>query len=310
MGVDRPRDARPDQQALEAAAAWAARVGASGDDPAVLAGLQAWRRADPRHDAAWRLAAEAWALGGSVRPAPRAVGRRRVVLGAAAAASAAALAVGLDLPVTLRSDHRTAIGERRSLALANGHTLHLNTDTAIALAEGEVLRVDLLRGEVLAEATDSRHPLQLRSPAVSAAVAGGAVALRLGGAADATVTATAGRIAAWVPAPSRAERMLGAGQQVDVVAGAFSSARPVAAETATAWRRGRLVVQDWPLERLVAELDRYHHGRIFLRSGAGSGRRVEGVFDIDDPLSAIPVLERAFGLTATRLTRLVTILHG
>ncbi len=315
MGVDRPPGARPDQPALEAAAAWAARVGSAGNDPALVADLQAWRRADPRHEAAWRLAAEAWSLGGSVQAAPaasRRVGRRRVMFGAAAAATATALVVGLDLPVALRADHRTGIGERRSVALANGRALHLNTDTAVAVAMGDggTMQVELLRGELLAEATDSRHPLQLRSPAVSAAAAGGAVVLRLRSDADATVTATAGRIATWIQAPSEAGLSLDAGHQVDVASGAFSAVRPVAPDQATAWRRGRLVVQDWPLERLVAELDRYHLGRIILRGAAGGGRRVEGVFDIDDPLSAIPVLERAFGLTATRLTRFLTILQG
>ena len=57
-----------------------------------------------------------------------------------------------------------------------------------------------------------------------------------------------------------------------------------------------------PLEEVVSELNRYHHGRIMISGEHLKTLRVTGVFDATEPLEVIDIIERTLNVTATRFS--------
>jgi transmembrane sensor len=78
---------------------------------------------------------------------------------------------------------------------------------------------------------------------------------------------------------------------------------------ADAWTRGRIRVLNRPLAEVVAELGRYRHGVIRVVDSDLARRPVSGSFDLHDPVGAIDVIERTLGVTSTRLTDRIILIH-
>ncbi len=152
---------------------------ASADDRAAF---DLWLQADPRHEAAWTQAQQVWMRVGKIGPAfanraaaqyqaaytphpepdrlrrharsaagnprPAPVSRRRLFVAAAAvAAIVAPTALVLSRP-GLFADQRTAVGERRTVALPDGSTIELAGASALSVDfSASMRRVVLQEGE-------------------------------------------------------------------------------------------------------------------------------------------------------------------
>lgn len=337
----------PDGGIDEAAQDWFLRLcGNAG--PAERAAFEAWRSADPRHETAYREVCEAWQLAealepafaarASVRPAqprPAAVpgrGRRaatgnsriggrhrRAALGALAAALATVIvAAAVDLPMLLRADYSTAVGELASVTLPDGSIAYLNTDSAVAIDfSGPRRQVSLLRGEALFEvAAMPDRPFDVLALGGRSTALGTAFAVRERGE-TATVTVTEGRVR--VAAPSAATTtpptpepgvMLDGGEQVSYRSGSHPGpVAPVDGRAATAWRDGAIVIDDLPLAEALAEIDRYRRGKILLLADAADAATVTGRLSLRSLDSGIAALAATHGLTVTPLTDLLLIVR-
>src|SRR5690349_16515735 len=127
----------------DAAIAWFVRLRDEQVSEADRAAFAAWRRADPAHEQAWRELEAIWGALDQLAPpklatpatavsAPRR--RPRPLWQPLAAAAMLLLAVTASLrlqPPGLFADHRTAIGERRTIALADGSRVELGPGSAI-----------------------------------------------------------------------------------------------------------------------------------------------------------------------------------
>jgi len=103
--------------------------------------------------------------------------------------------------------------------------------------------------------------------------------------------------------------VLKAAQQVSYGAQGLGPVEKADLAAAAAWRRGKLAFVDVPLGEVIAELDRYHPGAIRVLDAALSGKKVSGVFDARDPLKAVEALENSLGLTSTRLSDYLILVH-
>ena len=79
-------------------------------------------------------------------------------------------------------------------------------------------------------------------------------------------------------------------------------------DQATAWRRGRLVFSNVPLERVVAELNRYRRGRIVIADTRLAQRQVSGVFPTTDLDGALESITRELHAHTTAVPPFVTLL--
>jgi transmembrane sensor len=326
----------------EAAANWVARLGGAPASDAERRALDAWLAEDPRHGAAFAEANEAWRRMGDVAADLRSpVGGRppmpppiaspwqvaapahrppiRWLRAAAMAATVLVILAGAGLwlgdpRIILAADHRTAPGERRVVVLADGSTVELGPASAIALRYGDAeRRVELLSGQAYFIAAPRRG--EERRPFVVEARAGTARALgtqfmvdRLPESVEVTVVEHDVAVAVAIPDGREPQVVLSPGQSVQYADAGLAPVRAVKLEQALAWRRGRLFFDRVPLDRVVAELNRYRRGRIVIGNAALATRTVSGVFDTNDPDAVLATVARELGARMASAP-LITVLY-
>lgn len=310
-----PSDARrPPADPLDAAAYWFARDSGGLMSAAERSEFDAWRRADPAHERAYREMLDTWALTRAVpdhklRPLLRPAaperrfspGRRRLAWGVGATACAAA-AVGLASPgwwpaSTLPAQrYATARGERRRVDLEDGSVLTLNTGTQTEVRYTRSERRVTLHpgGEIMLDVSpDASHPFIVNTEIGRVRVTGTRFNVRHDGG-QMAVAVESGSVEViagpwWngqrVKLPAGyGVRMAGGGETVRI--------QPVDVATLTAWRQGKTVFNDTPLAEVVREINRYRAQPIQV-APALARVRISGVFDVDDTgafLKALPAL--------------------
>lgn len=309
---------------------WLARLHSGAAVPADRAAFAAWRASSPAHAAAACEAEALWSDLGATRtattfrhdagvlpfkaperPKPGPI-RRRVVLAGALAASLAVVVAGSGVlgPVAgLFADHSTGIGDQRRVALPDGSIAVLNTATALSVrfAEGE-RRVVLHAGEIFLEvAKDADRPFLVEAGRGEARAVGTVYAVRRQG--DAVGVTVAEGVVEVGLAGSDAPVRLTVGQHATY--GAHrppTQASTVDAGAETAWRRGKLIFNRRPLGEVVAELERYRHGRILVTGEDLRRLQVTGVFDLAQSNDLLRAIEQSLPVKVVRLP-LLTVIH-
>ncbi|UVL63630.1 FecR family protein [Pseudomonas sp. B21-032] len=206
----------------------------------------------------------------------------------------------------LYADHVTDPGERRELRLEDGSRLWMNGDTVLSVNYSHNQRgITLYQGEALFEvAKDSSRPfivhaaqgdvqaigtrfdVDQRGDKVTVQVSEGIVQLSSGGE---TLRLPAGQSTAYRQglAPQMAV-------EVDV-------------QDVATWQRGKLIFNARPLGEVLAELDRYIPGVLYLTDETLAARRISGTFEVDDPHAALNALEQTQPLRITRLPLLTLV---
>lgn len=274
------------------AADWVARRDRGFSDAEVKA-LEAWLAADDRHRGAFVRAHAAWLLldrSRALADAPPVVQRKtlsRRTLAFGGGAIAAGVAAAAVLPRLLGAERfATQIGEARSVPLADGSSVDLNTASRIAVTYGADRRdVALETGEAWFDVAKDRHrPFVVSAgPARVRAVGTAFTVRRLGD--DVRVTVTEGVVELWrEDAPERAPVRVAAGGQalLTPARAVLSTLAPDTLDGGLAWRTGRVVLRDVPVEEAVAEINRYNERPIEIAPDARGGRIV-GVFRARDP---------------------------
>ncbi len=304
-----------DDEIWNAAFDWLMRAEANPGDPALAAALRAWLGADTAHAQAFDQVCRTWHAAPHLqatladprppassrrpptRPGPR-LSRRQVLAGAGAMAAGLALYAGTGAPRRLFADIATATGEFRTVTLEDGTHVHMDTATAIRLDfAGPDRRAALLGGRAYFDvARDAGRPFAVTAGPAEVTVIGTRFDLRLDDD-SLSVAVEHGRVAVGM-----AGRRLtpddglvgGDSLRIDLTTRA---ARRAATDpgTDTAWRDGRLEVEDWSIAQVLAELDRYHRGVILLGDAAFGRHRVSGSFDLTRPDQAARSVARAQG---------------
>ena len=225
---------------------------------------------------------------------------RRVWIGALAAMVVAAAGVGYFLtgrPV--HEEYRTAVGEQRSITLADHSMVNLNTDTALDVTLSKDLRrVDLHHGEAFFSV--AHEP----SRAFEVWAAGGkvrAVGTQFGVAVDrddVTVSVLEGIVVVQPLATGTgAAPQVTANQSVRYRSGGTIGTVGVAdVNRINGWREGKLVFERVPLADAVAEYNRYTTRKVVLRSAEIGRQDVSGTLRIGDAQALMFLLRESVGL--------------
>jgi transmembrane sensor len=318
-------------QAIERVASeWLLRCENGLDDCSTRA-LAAWRKADPRHEAAFsRLVATAAVLERAQRRgdavsivtqlglrARRRRGRRIALAGAAAFV---VLLLGINWGsklVSLPAPSQTMAAAGPLRQLPDGSLVELNVGAAIDVRyEAAVRRVVLQRGEAHFSVTkDAARPfivvaagvevravgtaftVDLQSAAVEIVVTEGRIALDRLTAAPTAVAGAPATIPAIVEAGHRARLERGPAQgpapEIIAMSGAELGQR-------LAWRKPRLEFNNLELAQAVALMNRHNRLQIVVADADAGRLRVSGTFLSDNPEGFVRIVESTFDLQAER----------
>ena len=306
-----------DRRVIKNAAGWYAQLCSGDCGEAERAAFEAWRRAHADHEQAWR---QVEALRGRFLGLPREISvntlrmaeqpdlqRRAVLRGFAGVglASGTAWMAGTRLPWgEWTAGQRTAIGEQREICLADGSRLLLNTASAVDVRFDETQRlVRLYAGELLIETALDPAPIdrpfmvqtphgRLRSLDARFAVRSEAESTRLLVLDRAVEVLAQGRDQ---PFTLQASAQLSFSRD-------HIGASKRAADANVAWTHGQLIVDDWTLAEVIAELGRYQTAALICDE-AVSRLRVSGAFPLRRLEQALAALTQTLPIALTRSTR-------
>lgn len=328
----------------QAAAGWLARRDGGRWGAGDEAALQAWLDADVGHrvaflrlQAAWQESGRLQALGAgwqdsaaparghwqatpsgrreqmlqamAQRPAAMRPMRRhrfaRFAMAATLAGCALALAWGWRSQTRVdTATYRTAMGEVRTLPLADGSRATLASATGIEVRLSARARdVALTSGEAIFEvAKDPRRPFAVAADGYRAVAVGTRFSVRRDVAAL-RVVVTEGTVRLDAP-PTAA----GATPSVVLPAGSVALVRgngllvrslPLAdAQRLLDWRDGLLAFRDAPLSEVVAEFNRYNARKLVLADAQAGALRIGGSFRWDNTEGFVRLLEAGFPVRA------------
>lgn len=309
----------PPQVARRAVEWWVDRqAGRTGE--AFDAALARWRAEDPAHDAAWRhIETMQQRLGGltagldpqaahAALLSPRA-GRRRAAVKALAvllfAGGAAWMAEPARRAAIWPADLRTAVGERRTVTLADRTVVVLDTDTALDVRFDAAARgLRLLRGTIMVTSGHDdcvpARPLVVATAQGELRPLGTRFAVRQRDGAT-RIEVFAGAVRVQPDDAAARARVIAAGEGADFTRDAIGVQAPLDAY-ASAWTGGMLVASRMRLADLVAELDRYRRGSLRC-DAAVADLRVSGTYPLDDPARVLDTLKATLPIDVHYLTR-------
>jgi transmembrane sensor len=309
--------------ALQAAAQWYAQLSSGTANIDDQQAWSAWHAANADHRWAWaqvealqrrmsdhraQLPSEVAARTFSIAEALPRESRRAVLKGfvLCAAVGGTAFSAWRHSPAWL-AQYATATGEQREIVLADGSTLILNTASSVDVVfDANERRVKLYAGEILIQTASDPMRVDGASRRFVVETAHGEVEAlgtrftvrKMAESSEAAVLESAVEIR---PAHSDMRRVLQAGQHADFSAYDIGEALALA-EGHGSWREGMLVATDWPLAKLLAELERYRPG--YLGCSEEAGRlRISGAFPIHDTDLALTAINKALPVNIVKRTR-------
>jgi transmembrane sensor len=303
----------------EEAAVWAWRMDSATVSAADRQAFEAWLRQDPRHARASKELSGVWqsldVLAEAKRDekiatftAPRGV-RRRWWLAAAAVLAAVAIGVawleqGSELQVLA-----TAVGQQRTVTLADGSVVALNTNTIVETnLKRRTREINLRKGEAHFQvAHDASRPFLVHAGDAVVRAVGTEFEVRVLPDQHVDVVVNEGQVEvrpALLPAsrPQASVRALSAGQRLSTASVDYAittvSAEQLSSELA--WREGAIVFDGQRLSDAIAEVERYTDARIMVNDPATAALRVGGRFRTGDVQEFFDALQAALPVTVRR----------
>ncbi|VVD92426.1 histidine kinase [Pandoraea pneumonica] len=286
----------------------------------VITAWQQWREAHPDHERAWKriesvrgklqpLASpvEASIAQAALTP-PASPARRRTIKTLAVLLFAGGGTWGALHSVPWQrwsADYRTSVGERRTLALADGTQLVMNTGSAIDIALNEhERRVRLIAGEILI--TTAPDPQQPARPFLVETAQGTARALGTrytvrewdGGT---HVSVYQGAVELRPSREPSRSLVLQAGRHASYTADTISPPIDVPSRE-VAWAEGFIVARSMRLADFVAELARYSDTSLSCDPRVAD-LRVSGSFPLDDVGKVLDTLGTTLAVRTDSVTR-------
>lgn len=325
-----------EEQILEEAASWSARLAAPDCSAADRADFERWHDQNEAHAAAYAaavalseqlsasddarlraMADAAYALGTGIGQ-PKAYRSRRWAKPLALAAGMATVAVGIHLAPPLAQrvpaavTYITATGEQRDLTLADGSLVHLDvaSELQVRMAEHE-RRIELIKGRALFEvAHDSNRPFSVTAGGVRTTALGTVFQVQRQEK-QILVTLSEGSVSV-VPETDRAahQERLRPGEQIsfDTSTAAWNK-HDVDPEIATSWSRQRHIFRSTPLGEALEEINRYSAKKVRLADQSLSMLPVSGNFITGDSALIVSAFSAVLPVRAIEGSDEIILVH-
>jgi len=310
----------------ERAAAWVVRLHGE-PSPADLERLAQWREQSDQHERAFETAFAAWVSVDDHAAAAPILAMRRDALERAHQLRrrwrpqrvAAVVLGGLIAPMlvwfVMRSAppeiYRTVLGEQRVIVLPDGTRMSLDARSQVAVSYGKDLRaIELVAGRANFEATrDVTRPLKVKVGERSVTALGTVFTVEREPQ-NLVVTLLEGRVAVSAGIANEAPIEITAGQELTLSnAGKAALRSGIDPELALAWREGKLVFDNEPLERVVARMNNYVSTPITVEADIAN-LPISGVFKAGDTTAFIGAVKTYFAIDEIRTARGILLKRG
>ncbi|MET1077068.1 MAG: FecR family protein [Pseudomonas sp.] len=301
-----------DPEVIHQAAQWFVQLQSADTSGHEQEACARWRASHADHEAAWQRALHICQRLGQLPAGPgmAALGRRQRVNRRDLLKTLMLAGVALPLGWTSYrgasaqgwlADYRTAHGQRRTVALADGSQLQLNGASALDLAySSDCRQLHLLQGQALLDLVAQAQPFLVRT---EHGCVGGQAArfdIRLDG--DATrVAVLQGQLQLRLRDSTQPPLQLQAGQQVRFDGGASGPVQALQGQP-EAWTRGVLQLQDGRLDEFAAALQRYRRGYVTCAAEV-AGLRLSGTFQLDNSTPVLDSLAQVLPVRVVYRTR-------
>ncbi|WP_177229258.1 FecR family protein [Dyella sp. OK004] len=311
----------------EQAAHWLARLLDSDVSAEEQAAFEHWRAASPENDSAYREMERLWAQSSETIKHPAILAaadramrsdRQRARFRGSwplkiALAAAAVLVVGVFasrwavVPSDPLGTHYASMaGQQRTLHFKDGSSVVLDTDSEVVERySAGTRRVDLLHGRAQFQVKgDHAWPFVVHTQGGTVTAVGTLFQVRMQDKV-AAVTLLEGRLEVVAPPRNGASqtRSLTAGQQVKYDrSGQMSAVHDADRPLAEGWTTGRLVVHDWRLSELVAEMNRYSAMQLIVADPSLEDIHISGNFSAGDQTSLIQMLQQGWPIAVHQVS--------
>ncbi|MGY6276444.1 FecR domain-containing protein [Methylomonas sp. MgM2] len=211
------------------------------------------------------------------------------------------------------SDYHTVTGELREIQLSDGSRVLLNTNSAVSVNYDNTTRqIVLHHGQALFTVAKDQRPFEVRTDDVGVRALGTVFEVDRHDPQELSVLVQ--QHAVRVDLLGRQNNSGGIELQVGQKLryrhdGLLQDVESTDFNQDSAWQSRRLFINDRPLAELVAELNRYRVGRIFVTDERLDNLRVTGVFSLDKPDDILRSVCDVLDLRETRLSDWWVLLH-
>lgn len=304
-------DGKPNPDARRAAraeaAAWVIRLHGPERSPELEAGLRKWLAADPEHARQFERVTDVWDAGSRVPigglPRVRGSWRSQAARGWAAAAAIVLVCIGVGWlvlgPMRPGTLYRSRMGELRLVQLKDGSRISLDSGSEIRVVYSDTeRRVQLDRGQAYFEVKHNPGwPFVVVAGRHQITDIGTVFVVRYDPALT-VVTLIKGRIAvsSRFQGTGSVDRILAVGQRLTFAGDSPPKLDQPRLDEVTAWERGEVMLDDTPLTRAVAELNRYDPAALIIEDPRVANLRVSGIYHTGNNREFAFLLQKLYGV--------------
>ncbi len=207
----------------------------------------------------------------------------------------------------LFADHATGVGERRSVSLGDGSTVELAGSSSLSIDfASDLRRIVLHEGEAFFNVVqDPSRPFVVDAATGRTRASVAAFDVKIS---PPLVTVAVAAHSVFVSANGAEQVAVNEGQRVRYGPNLTGPVRDANLDHVEAWRRDRLVFHNTLLGDVIADLERYRGGRIFVTDQALRRLVVTAAFDVGEADAAIEAIARSLPIEVTRITDLLVVL--
>ena len=189
----------------------------------------------------------------------------------------------------LACELHTDAGERRSVRLADGSTLHLDSASAVNVdLRGRTRKLQLVQGQAYLEVVLDGRPFEVQVGSTRVQIYGTRIMLARGAVRD-EVVVLGGKAGV---GGQGSEHLVSAGERISFDDTRIGPVEPIDGQARTAWRAGQLHARDMPLGEVIEQLAGYQGKRAWLLDGQKAHRPISGDFNLDRAAASLDALAR------------------
>lgn len=275
--------------------------------------FEAWLAADPAHPPAYDRAKALWDRFDIVKPEydrlrqSGGIGRRGFLVGGLVALVAAPAAYVFSRP-DLFADYKTDVAERRSFTLPDGSIVELGGYSALSLEFTDLQRRLILhRGQAFFRvAPDSNRPFVVQAEMGTTRALGTEFDVKI---MPDLVTVSVIEHSVAVQAPGAGSVIVESGWQVSYGDDGIQPPTQADVSVVQAWRQDRIIFEDVPLRRVLAELERYRRGNIILMDSSIGDIPVTAIFDTKHSENALQVIAETLPIKVLNANGYVAVVY-